>query len=62
MTQLQKLRHLKITFQDLALYSNEVKMYLFKKTFGLKEWATKSSPTSPQFPLQINTQKDGRCN
>ena len=43
------------------LGSNEVEMCFFKMSVGLKKWLTRSGPTSPQYPLQIDALKDS-CN
>ena len=45
-------------FVDYMLCSNEVKMSLLEMS-GIEKG---SSPTSCQFPLLINVQKDCRCN
>ena len=36
-------------------------MCFFKMSVGLKKWLTRSGPTSPQYPLQIEALKDS-CN
>ena len=37
-------------------------MCFFKFSVGLKKWLTKSGPTSPQYPLQIDALKDSCIN